>query len=77
MLTHLRPALVMLLGFSLLTGVVYPYAVTGLAEVIFPSQANGSLIERNGKIIGSTLIGQNFASAKYFHARPSATTLLS
>ena len=74
MLSHLRPALVMLLGFSLLTGVAYPYAVTGLAQVLFPSQAQGSLIERDGKVIGSMLIGQNFTSAKYFHPRPSATT---
>ena len=74
MLSHLRPALVMLLGFSLLTGIAYPYAVTGLAQVIFPSQANGSLVERDGKVVGSLLIGQNFASEKYFHPRPSATT---
>ncbi len=74
MLSHLRPALVMLLGFSLLTGIAYPYAITGLAQVIFPSQANGSLVERDGKVIGSLLIGQNFASEKYFHPRPSATT---
>jgi K+-transporting ATPase ATPase C chain len=74
MLTHLRPALVLLIGFSLLTGIAYPYLVTGLAQVLFPAQANGSLVERDGKVVGSMLIGQNFASEKYFHPRPSATT---
>ena len=74
MLSHLRPALVLLLGFSLLTGIAYPYLITGIAQVAFPSQANGSLVERDGKVIGSLLIGQNFTSEKYFHPRPSATT---
>ncbi len=74
MLIHLRPALVLLLLFTLLTGFVYPYATTGLAQVLFSSQANGSLVERNGKTIGSALIGQNFTSDKYFHSRPSATS---
>ncbi len=74
MLSHLRPAIVMLLGFSLLTGIAYPYLITGLAQVVFPDQANGSLVERDGKVVGSLLIGQNFVDAKYFHPRPSATT---
>lgn len=72
MLTHFRPALTLLLGFSLLTGVVYPLAVTGLARLALPRQAAGSLVEQDGKVVGSALIGQAFAGERYFHGRPSA-----
>jgi K+-transporting ATPase ATPase C chain len=74
MLKEIRPALVMLLLLSVITGLVYPYVVTGAAHVLFPHQAEGSLIEKDGKVIGSSLIGQNFAGDQYFHGRPSATT---
>ena len=74
MLREIRPAIVLLLALTLITGLAYPLAMTVLAGTIFPKQAEGSLIEKDGKVIGSALIGQEFKDDKYFHGRPSATT---
>src|ERR1700745_3778241 len=74
MLREIRPAIIILLALTLLTGLAYPLAMTAIAGVIFPKQAEGSLIEKDGKVVGSALIGQEFKDDKYFHGRPSATT---
>ena len=73
MLREIRPAIVFVVALTAITGLLYPFAMTGIAGVVFPYQAQGSLIERDGKVVGSALIGQDFTSAGYFHGRPSAT----
>jgi len=73
-MTHLRPALILLVVLTVLTGIVYPAVVTGIAQLVFPRQANGSLIVKDGKVVGSELIGQSFDDPKYFWSRPSATS---
>ena len=72
MIEHIRPAVVILVLMTLVTGILYPLAVTGIGQAAFAHQAGGSLIEKNGQVIGSELIGQTFAAPRYFHGRPSA-----
>ena len=74
MLREIRPAIVLVIILTVITGLIYPLVMTGIAGVLFPTQAQGSLVEIDGKVVGSSLIGQEFTSDKYFHGRPSATT---
>src|SRR5689334_4220369 len=74
MMNEIRPAIMLLIALTLLTGLAYPLAMTGVAVAPFPKSAEGSLIERDGKVVGSALIGQEFKSDRYFHSRPSVTT---